>query len=37
MFICRLSFSDAPLARHLKEKTARSATTDDQRQMNIEH
>jgi hypothetical protein len=29
MFNCHLSFSDAPSARHLKEKAARSAAVDD--------
>jgi hypothetical protein len=29
MFNVHLSFSDAPSARHLKEETARSATTND--------
>jgi hypothetical protein len=36
MFDCHLPFSDAPSARYLQEKIARSATTDDKWQLNIE-
>jgi hypothetical protein len=36
MFDCHLSFSDAPSARTLQEKIARSATTDDKWQLNNE-